>query len=108
MNIGNNGKTHKETIDDICGCNGNGGEKGHCLLRDLILLAGPDDRTLEQFYCIKIFKYLKGINGKNEGWEEAMKIWKDERHADRFAEVYKPGMKAKEIYDKMFPEVLKG
>jgi len=103
ISTGNNKRTHKETIDDICGCKGLGGEKGYCLLRDLILLGGPDDRMLEQLSCIKIFKYIRKIGGENDGWEEAMRIWRDEKHADRFAEIYKPGMKSKEIYNAMFP-----
>jgi hypothetical protein len=103
MNFGNTGEVHKETIEDICGCNGKAGENGYCLLRDLMLLSGPDDRTLEQLFCIKIFKYSRGISGKDNGWQEAMRLWRDEKHAQRFAEVYKPGMKAKDIYNLMFP-----
>lgn len=107
IRLGNNRKVHQEVIEDICGCHGESGEKGYCLLRDLISLSGLDDRALEQFSCIKIFKFLKGIGGENDGWENAMRVWRDERHADKFAEVYKPGMKAKQIYNLMFPGALK-
>jgi hypothetical protein len=103
----NNGKVHQEIVEDICGCHGKSGEKGYCLLRDLVSLSGLDDKALEQFSCIKTFKFLRGISGGNDGWENAIKVWRDERHADRFAEVYKPGMKAKQIYDLMFPGALK-
>jgi len=91
----NNGRTHREVVDDVCPCL----KKSYCLLKELILSGGPDDRTLEQFKCVEKFKYERGINGPDGGWEEALRIWREEGFAERFAQAYVPGETNKKIYD---------
>jgi len=92
----------QETIEDICGCQGKAGDNGHCILRDLVALMGLNDKLLEQYKCIEIFKFERRIGGEDNGWAEASKLWVDEGYAKRFSEVYKDGMKARKIYNAIF------
>lgn len=108
--VEDNRKIHESVVDDIVGCKGRAGEPNpqggtYCLLRDLLEAGvfGLDDRTLEQIACVKKFKYERKINGEQDGWKEAWNVWAAEGHAERFAAIYKPGMKVDEIYSKMFP-----
>ena len=100
--IPKNSQVSQKTIEDICGCHGQAGENGHCTLRDLVTLMGLNDKLLEQYKCIEIFKFENGINGEDNGWAEASKLWVTEGYAKKFSEVYKDGMKAREIYNAIF------
>jgi hypothetical protein len=85
--VGNNGKTHLEVVEDVCGCEG----ENYCILRELIIAGGPDDRTLDQMKCLEIFKFERGIkDDENDegGWEKASKLWVAEGYAAKFAKVY--------------------
>jgi len=107
MDFGKNARTSREVIEDICGCKGKSGEKGYCILRELIILNGLDDRTLEQSKCIEKFKFDNGISGEDGGWEDASKQWIELGYAKKFSEVYRDGMKGDQIYYKIFPELKK-
>ena len=50
-NEGNLGKTHRKVIEDVCDC----ADDKYCILKELILESGPDDRTLDQMKCLEIF-----------------------------------------------------
>jgi len=83
----NDRRTHREVIEDVCGC----GDKNYCILKELILASGPDDRTLDQMKCIEMFKWEKGIGGSvgdERGWDKATQVWIAEGYADKFAKVY--------------------
>tara|TARA_Y100000310_G_C20657442_1_gene802735 strand:- start:176 stop:517 length:342 start_codon:yes stop_codon:yes gene_type:complete len=86
-NVGNDGRTHREVVEDVCGCEGG----NYCILRELIIAGGPDDRTLDQMKCLEIFKFereIKGSKNDEDGWEKASKLWVAEGYAAKFSEVY--------------------
>lgn len=89
-----NNRTHRKIIEDICeGCG------KYCTLKEIISMFGLDDRALEQVKCVEMFKYEKSKQkGRDIGWEEAHKEWVSEGYAQKFAEVYKDGMKHHELY----------
>ena len=94
----NDGRTSRQVLDDVCECRKLG---GYCLLKELMLASGPDDRTLEQLKCVEKFKYERKITGNDGGWQSSLELWIKEGFAKKFADVYKPGMKYDEIYDRI-------
>ena len=89
-----NNRTHKEVVEDICdNCHKD------CTLKEIILDVGLDDRTLEQIKCIETFgNELSDEVGGYVGMGEASKLWVERGYADRFAEVFKEGMRHFELY----------
>jgi hypothetical protein len=88
----------REEISHCGGCKGNGGD---CPLKTAILKSGLDDRTLEQFKCIEIFKFENGI----PRWDDALKEWTGNGYHTFFREVYHDGMKHLELYDNIMKYV---
>lgn len=86
---------HREIIEDICGdC-----KRKYCILKEIILHSGLNDRSLEQLKCVERLKYEKSDkNGGDIGWSEAHLLWVREGYAERFSEIYKDGMRNGEIY----------
>jgi len=89
---------HKEILEDICGnCKGK-----YCILKEIILHSGLNDRSLEQLKCVERFKYERsGKERKDIGWSEAHLLWVTEGHAKMFDKIYKDGMRNGEIYSLM-------
>lgn len=87
---------HKEILEDICDdCKGK-----YCILKEIILHSGMNDRSLEQLKCVDRFKYERSDKkGKDIGWSKAHSLWVNEGYADKFSEIYKNGMRNGEIYD---------
>lgn len=87
-------RTHREVIDDICECN------GYCILKEVVLRLGPDDRTLEQLKCLERFKYERSkMFGREINWSEATKMWSDEGFAEKFSEIYVQGLTNSVLYN---------
>ncbi|PIU75833.1 hypothetical protein COS75_02310 [Candidatus Pacearchaeota archaeon CG06_land_8_20_14_3_00_35_12] len=92
---------HKEILDDICS---NCGEK-YCTLKEILLKLGISDRELEQLKCIEILKYDEsGRQGKDIGWDNATKLWFERGYDKKYREIYKDGMKHREIYKMIMGE----
>ncbi len=85
---------HLKIIEDICeDCS------KYCILKEILLHSGMDDRVLEQLKCVERFKFNRSnIEGKEIGWRDAHQIWIGEGYAEKFAKIYKPEMMHDEIY----------
>lgn len=89
----------KEIIEDVCSdC-----KNDYCTLKEVVAHSGMSDRALEQLKCIEIFKWNESYKERADiGWTEAHKRWIDSGNAEKFAAVYKDGMKSKELHEKLF------
>jgi hypothetical protein len=77
-------------------------QNGGCPLRERVMDSGLDDRTLEQIKCLEIFKWHYGAETKKPiGWNHTIKLWVERGHAEAFGEIYKEGMKHKDLYTKI-------
>ena len=87
-------RTHREIIEDISeGCG------DYCILKEILLRIGLEDRTLEQIKCIEMFKYEgSSIEGRDIGWDNASKLWEEEGYAEKFSKFYENGMRHNELY----------
>ena len=91
-------KAHNETIEDITdGCD------KECILKVLARRSGLQDRGLEQFACIGIFKKeIEKEEGKRYTWTEICDKWAHEGYAEKFAkayEKYEHHLRAKGFYN---------
>ena len=89
---------HLKIIEDICGdC------KNYCILKEILIHSGMNDRMLEQLKCIEKFKFERSEqNAGDIGWAEAHKLWINEGYAEMFGEIYKEGMTHEKIWKNIF------
>jgi hypothetical protein len=75
----------------------------YCLLKEVLMSIHPSKRTLIQLKIIDRIKLERSHKeGKDIGWEGALKVWVEEGLAKKFAEVYSDEKNAKTIYKEMF------
>lgn len=79
-------------------------EKFKCI-RDFIpeikFLLKLDERIVEQYKCIEKFKIDESRRQNSDIGDTAKQLWVDLGYAAKFGEIYKPGMKCKELYEKV-------
>lgn len=92
---------HKEILEDLredCDCH----NIKYCPLEVLLLTNKGNDRLFEQHKIVEIFKFEQSkLEGKDIGWEESYQRYVKIGMARLFAEIYKSGMKHREIYKKI-------
>lgn len=55
-----------------------------------------------QIKCIEKLKFERSHkDGRDIGWDNAFRVWISEGYADRFALVYREGMRMLEVYNKV-------
>lgn len=91
-------KQNKELIEDMCyGCCPSG---NYCTLKEIMMRAPRDARTMVQIKCIEKMKYERSKGEDREvDWNEASRIWVNEGYASLFAKLYREGMRVAELYD---------
>jgi len=91
----------KQTIDEMrvdCACE----KQDYCPLEEVLLHINSSERLFIQHKCIEKFKSITSKKaGRDIGWKSAYMLWVDNGMAVKFAEIYKQGMKFKEICDKL-------
>lgn len=97
---------HKEILEDIskdCPCKSIKCEEDNwCFLRELVDHMGLGDRQVEQIRLVYDYKYLKSkVEGKDIGRQRALEEFIN-RYGQKFAEVYKEGMKNGELFEAVF------
>lgn len=90
-------KQNRELIEDICaGCCPPG---QYCTLKEILIRIPRDTRTMVQIKCIEKLKYERSKALRRDiGWDEAHKIWIGEGHAERFARIYRKGIRMMDLY----------
>jgi len=74
---------HEKVLDEVCeNC------KGYCILKEMALHGGLQDRTVIQLMCIDKFKFEESARiGRDIGYKAAFDIW-IEKYANRFSFIY--------------------
>ena len=87
-------ETIEDIIDDCCPCPGN-----YCILKKIIMIAGLNDRFLEQIKCIERFRYERNNqNGGEMDLTDASQLWVEEGFAKKFSEHYTEGIRNNKLY----------
>ncbi|CAK0762106.1 conserved hypothetical protein [Gammaproteobacteria bacterium] len=91
-----------QDLRDECECQ----NARYCPLE--VLLEYQSERTLEQHKCVELYKYNRGREENQDiGWQRAYTEWTSKGYAEAFAEVYKAGMKHREIYSEIIKRMEK-
>jgi hypothetical protein len=92
---------HKEILEDLakdCPCD----KEKWCFIKELVLSSGFSDRQAEQARLVYDYKYMQSKEEKRDiGRERALKEF-IAQYSEKFAKVYREGMK----HDELFPKVL--
>jgi len=92
---------YKELLEDVC--SGYCENDHYCILKEFLISSHPDPRILMQLRAIDRYKYEKSKEKEKDiGWEGAFRSWIDEGYAVKFGEIYKEGIKFKELLAKLF------
>lgn len=81
--------------------------EGHyCIFKEFLLASHPSRRLLVQLKACDRFKMERSSkDGHDIGWDNTLKLWVSEGHAERFAEAYDDKKSVKDIYrDTMKPQ----
>jgi len=71
----------------------------YCIFKEFLIAAHPSRRLLVQLKATDKFKFERSAKeGKNIGWELAMKLWVSEGHAEHFADAYTDKKRFRDIY----------
>lgn len=92
--------SNMDLVNDLCsGCCS---PDKYCTLKEVLVRAPRDARTMVQIKCIEKFKYERSKRDKKDiGWNEAVRMWIDEGYADRFVEGYREGVRLDDLYYKV-------
>ena len=92
---------HQEILEDLledCPCD----HKRWCFFRELFENDGLSDEMAEQVRLIYDYKYMQSeIEGKDIGKQRAFHEFAD-KYGKKFHEMYKEGMKRKELFTLIF------
>ena len=88
---------NRELIEDLThGCCH---RDNYCTLKEVMVRSPRDARSLVLIKCIEKLKYERGHAEHREiDWNEAFHIWVDEGYADRFAKLYRVGIRVPDLY----------
>ena len=95
---------HKEILESICSeCCPH--PEGYCILKEILLRGGIQDRSLFQVKVIEIYKWEKSqVAGEDIGWQAAHMKFVEEGYAELFSTFYHPDKTPRGIYTKMKEE----